>query len=224
LNLRYIDWIWHIRGEVPLTHPLTAITALDRLDALFQEPGTDYTRSGETIVFRKKNQAAQDKMSTFDRGVVEVVSDGSGTRLTYDLMSKTLLMCFLLPFLFFACGQFFHYTARHDGAKPHILAQSASNRKGVAAHNFERKNDTTQPMNSIDRFLRAPAPEKKDLSKEESNGKKKISPTPAYVFASIFAFLYLVGRVLEHVLINNIFRKRIYSEVAPDAIKDIVFV
>ena len=77
------------------------------------------------------------------------------------------------------------------------------------------------PQNSIDKFLGAPAPEqpkdakdKKDAKdakggKDKEDDTKKPSPTPAYVFAGIFAALYLVGRVLEDKLVQRLFRKRL---------------
>jgi hypothetical protein len=65
-------------------------------------------------------------------------------------------------------------------------------------------------MNPIDKFLGAPEPEKPDeKKKKEEEEKKGPSPTPAYVFAGIFATLYVGGRILEDWLIKRLFRKRL---------------
>jgi len=66
-------------------------------------------------------------------------------------------------------------------------------------------------MNPIDKALGAPAPEKpkKDGADKAEGKNKKPSPTPAYVFAAIFAFLYLAGRILEDRLIKAQFKKRL---------------
>ena len=60
-----------------------------------------------------------------------------------------------------------------------------------------------------DKALGAPAPEKpkKDDKSKEDKGKPK--PTASFVFAGIFAFLYVVGRVLEDRLIKSLFRKKL---------------
>jgi len=44
------------------------VDAFDRLDPLFRQTGTSHERTDDTLVFRKKDQAAQDKMSIFDGG------------------------------------------------------------------------------------------------------------------------------------------------------------
>ena len=62
-------------------------------------------------------------------------------------------------------------------------------------------------MNPIDKALGAPAPEKPDKKKKDDDDKP--SPTPAYVFAAIFAVLYVVGRILEDRLVKSLFRKRL---------------
>ncbi len=57
----------------------------------------------------------------------------------------------------------------------------------------------------------APAPEslKKKADDASKKDDKKTKPTSAYVFAGIFAVLYLIGRFLEDRLIKAQFRKRL---------------
>jgi len=57
--------------------------------------------------------------------------------------------------------------------------------------------------------LGSPAPEKpkKDGTDKSKEDDKKPSPTSAYVFAAIFAALYVVGRILEARLVKGLFRK-----------------
>jgi hypothetical protein len=91
----------------------------------------------------------------------------------------------------------------------------AAAKSGKAAHPPKKPapKKAEVPMNPIDKFLGAPAPEKpkkdgKDKDKDEGHGKKP-SPTPAYVFAAIFATLYGVGRILEDRLVKTLFKKRL---------------
>ncbi|WP_202946731.1 hypothetical protein [Gluconobacter thailandicus] len=91
---------------------------------------------------------------------------------------------------------------------------SASHSAGSSAVVDDKKNpaekkDAVPPMNSIDKFLGAPAPDKKDDAKDEEKKAKKLSPTPAYVFCGLFAFLYVVGRILEQILIKREFTRAI---------------
>ena len=66
VNLRFIDWIWHIRGSVPLAPGQSSDEAFDRLDPLFRVRDTHHDRAHDALTFRKSNQAPQDKMSIFD--------------------------------------------------------------------------------------------------------------------------------------------------------------
>jgi hypothetical protein len=68
VNLRYIDWIWHVRGSVPLPEGQTAGEALDRIEPVFDEVGTAHVRSDAALSFTKKNPASQDPLSVFERG------------------------------------------------------------------------------------------------------------------------------------------------------------
>ncbi len=201
MNLRFIDWIWHVRGKLALAPGQSSDDAFDRLDALFRQTGTTHERTADTLTFRKKDQAAQDKMSVFDGGVLEIERGVVGPVLRYRLSSRILLFCFLAPLLFVGIGQLTVFIGKLD--KPSAEAAKAEEAKKKAD---AKKPDV--PMNPIDKFLGAPKPEKKEPGKKDAKGKdKKPTPTPAYVFAAIFATLYVVGRILEDWLVKALLRK-----------------
>ncbi|TCM20556.1 hypothetical protein EDF56_102217 [Novosphingobium sp. PhB165] len=198
MNSRFIDWIWHVRGSVTLAPEQSSDDVFDRLDPLFRQYGTSHERTNDTLIFRKKDQAAQDKMSVFDGGVLQIEQGVSGSVLRYHLTSRALLFCFLAPLLFLGMAQLTIALSKHE--KPSAEAADTSG-KGRDA-----KKNADVPMNAIDKALGAPAPEKKDAGKAEGRNKKP-SATSAYVFAAIFAALYLVGRILEDRLVKALFRK-----------------
>jgi hypothetical protein len=213
LILRLFDWIWHIRGEVPLAPGQSGAEAFDRLDALFQEPGTVCERAAETLAFRKTNQLAQDKMAVFDGGVLRIEQAAAGLVLRYHLTSRALLVCFLAPLFFLAVAQITIYVGELQ--KPGIAAKKEAAQKKKEKEKGKKKDDEIQ-LNPIDKFLGAPAPEKPKAEKAKKDAKTKednaddddgFSPTPAYVFAGIFAALYVLGRILEAWLIRRLFRK-----------------
>jgi hypothetical protein len=211
MNLRFIDWIWNVRGGLALAPGQSSDDAFARLAPLFHETGTSHERVDDTLTFRKKNQAAQDKMSVFDSGVLQIESGTTGPVLRYALISRALLTCFLAPLLFLGIAQLTVALNKYEAAWADAAGKSAPKKPEV------KKADV--PMNPIDKFLGAPAPEKsdkkdskKDKDKDKDKGKdKKPSPTPAYVFAAIFATLYLVGRILEDRLIKGVFKKRLLA-------------
>ena len=197
VNARFIDWIWHIRGSLALAPGQSSDEAFGKLDPLFRQAGTSHERTHDTLTFRKKDQAAQDKMSIFDGGVLRIERSAAGPVLRYRLASRALLFCFLAPLLFLsfagltiAVGNFSSPPAKEESNKP-------------------EKKDAALPQHWIDKALGAPAPEKpkKDDKSKEDKGKPK--PTASFVFAGIFAFLYVVGRVLEDRLIKSLFRKKL---------------
>ncbi len=205
---RFIDWIWHVRGSLALAPGQSSDVAFDRLRPLFRETGTSHERTNDTLVFRKKNQAAQDKMSVFDGGVLQIEKGTAGSVLRYHLTSRALLFCFLAPLLFLGIAQFTIAMSKLE--KPSTAAASTSGKASDASKKPAAKNAVV-PMNPIDKFLGAPAPEKpgKDGADESGKRNKKPSPTPAYVFAAIFATLYVVGRILEDRLVKTLFKKRL---------------
>jgi hypothetical protein len=198
VNLSFIDWIWHIRGSLPLAPGQSSKDAFDRLDPLFQQRGTTHQMANGILTFSKKDQAAQDKMSIFDGGTLQIDRGVAGPVLRYHLISRALLLCFLAPFVFVGIAQLTIAINNFDKTPP--PAKSAAAKKPAAV-----------PMNPVDKFLHAPPP---DTSKEGMGGKKKggkPTPTPAYVFATFFAILYVVGRILEDRLILGVFRKRLFE-------------
>lgn len=204
MNLRFIDWIWHVRGSLPLAPAQSNNDAFDRLDPLFRQAGTSHRRTSDALTFKKKDQLAQDKMSVFDGGVLRIDEGSAGPVLRYDLISRALLFCFLAPFLFLAIAQFTTVIVKFD--KP--------------PHEAAKKHTPPPKMNPIDKALGAPAPDNSKKDDEDGGGKKgkKLSPTPAYVFAGIFTALYVIGRILEDRLVRRLFKKTLdggLNEVEP---------
>ena len=72
MNSRFTDWIWHIKGSLALPLGLSSNDAFGRLTPLFRQTGTSHERNSDTLTFRKKDPAAQDKMSIFDGGVMQI--------------------------------------------------------------------------------------------------------------------------------------------------------
>jgi hypothetical protein len=204
VNLRFIDWIWHVRGNLLLAPDQTRDEAFELLDPLFQASGTNHERTSDTLTFRKKDQAAQDKMSIFDGGVLHIEQAADGPVLRYDLVSRALLFCFLAPLLFLGVAQL-------------TIALEAFKKAPTEEADSAKKADAKAPpieLNPIDKLLGAPAPDKPKKDDGEKPGKrgKKPSPTPAYVFAGIFATLFIGGRILEAWLVKRLFRKRLLGE------------
>lgn len=201
VNLHFIDWIWHVRGSLALAPGQSSDDAFDSLDSFFRQTGTSHQRSDGTLTFTKKDQAAQDKMSVFDSGVLRIEKGEAGSVLRYDLISRALLYCFLAPLLFLAIAQFTTVIVKYDKPPPH-----------------EAPKKQLQ-MNPVDKFLGAPAPDLNKKDDEGSGGKgKKLTPTSGYVFAGIFAALYLVGRILEDRLIYFRFRQALPGSGAVRAV------
>ncbi len=187
MNLRFIDWIWHVRDSLELAPGQSGEDAFDRLDPLFRQTGTSYQRTNDTLIFSKKNQAAQDEMSVFDGGALQIDNSVGRSVLRYNLTSRALLFCFLAAPLFLAIAQFTVVISHFDKPTPE-----------------EEKKHTDMPMNPIDKALGAPEP---DNSKKDDEDDKKLTPRAAYIFSGIFATLYVVGRILEDRLIKARFRR-----------------
>lgn len=220
MNLRLFDWIWHIRGELPLAPGQSGAEVFDRLDPLFRQSGTVHERVAEILTFRKTNQLAQDKMSVFDGGVLRIEQAAAGQVLRYDLASRALLACFLAPLFFLAVAQVTIYVGNFE--KPAIAAKKEADKKNKEKQKEKSKNKDKQTrLHPIDKFLGAPLPEKPKDDKVKKNPAAKrdkedddgFSPTPAYVFTGIFAALYLLGRTLEARLIRRLFLNKLASAV-----------
>jgi hypothetical protein len=190
VNLRFIDWIWRIRGSLPLAPGQSHDEAFDRLEPLFRQPGSSHQRTNDTLTFRKKDPAAQDKMAVFDGGVLRIDKGAAGAVLRYQLSSRALLFCFLAPLLFLGIAQLTTVIGKYD--KPPVEAA---------------KKHAARPMNPIDKALGAPAPDAKKGGADTEKKGKKLSPTPGYVFAGLFAALYVLGRILEDRLVKALFQK-----------------
>lgn len=198
--LCWISWIWHIRGEVPLADGQSADEAFAKLDPLFAHSGTTHARMGDLVKVTKRDQLAQDPLSVVDHGTLCIDPAGEGAVLRYHLVSRALLYCFLAPLLFLAVGQLTVYLGSLEKPKAEEKAEKDEAKK-------DKKGEIQ--LNPIDKFLGAPAPEKpKDDKKKDGKGEKDgFSPTPAYVFAGIFAALWLLGRLLEPWLIRRLFQR-----------------
>ena len=202
MNARFIDWIWHVRGTLALAPGQSSDDAFGRLAPLFGQRGTSHDRSGDHLTFHKKDQDAQDKMAVFDGGSLQISKTASGPVLHYHLKSRTLLFCFLLPLLFLAFGQMTIGLGKWEAARAHAAGKPAD-----AAKKPEKKT-VERPQNPVDRFLGAPAPEKpKKDGADKDKADKKHSPTSAYVFAAIFAVLYVFGRIFEDRQVKALFSK-----------------
>ena len=207
--LRLIDWIWHIRGEVALPVGTSADGVFDRLDPLFAHPGTIQARSGELVRVSKKNQLAQDPLSIVDSGTLRIEPAGDGALLRYHLVSRALLYCFLAPLMFLAIGQLTVALGK--------LEKPAAEDKAAKDKAKDKDKKAELQLNPVDKFLGAPAPENPKDDKKDAKDKKKdgddekdgFSPTPAYVFAGIFAALWLLGRLLEPWLIKRLFKRHL---------------
>lgn len=194
MNPRFINWIWHIRGSLALTPQQSSDEAFGRLDPLFRQAGTSHERANDALTFRKRDQAAQDKMSIFDSGVLWIEKGAAGPVLHYHLTSRALLLCFLAPLLFLGFAQLTSALGKLEGHSTE------------AAEKKPDKEDAALPQHPIDKALGAPAPEKPKKEDAEDDDKKP-SPTSAYVFAALFAVLYGIGRILEDRLVKALFKR-----------------
>lgn len=188
---RWLDRIWHFEGAVPLGAARTPDEAFDRLAPLFRHSGTTVQRRGDTLTFNKVDPAAQDPLAVFDRGVLEVDTATGQPVLRYRMVSRALLFCFLAPLLFLAFSQ----------------ATVLVGRMKTPSTAEKKEKQIQFPQNAIDKALGAPAPEPKKNAKGEAD--KKSDPTAAYIFAGIFAVLYVIGRVLEDRLVRRALMKQL---------------
>lgn len=103
--MRIIDWIWRVRGSIPLATPRSASEIFARLEPIFRERGTTIEYGPDTLSFRKDNPDSQDKLASFEVGRLHV-SGGTAPILHFDMSSRPLFWCFVapLPFLAVALG------------------------------------------------------------------------------------------------------------------------
>jgi len=203
VNLSFINWIWRIKGTLPIEPTQSAGETFAKLDDFFREKNTTYRIEGDTLTFTKKKQHPQDKMSVFDGGTLRVV----GGALRYDMMSRALLACFIAPLFFFAVGQI-GVTVDKWRNPPEVVKAKAE-----AAKKRQKVKPEDVAMNPIDQFLGAPQPEKKKKGEEETGKRnRKPSMTTAYVFMGLFFGFWAVGRVLEEWLIRFRFRNKLTGD------------
>lgn len=204
VNLSFVDWIWRIKGRMPIDRADTPDQAFAKLEDLFIEKNTQYAVDGDTLTFTKKNALPQDKMSIFDSGTLQV----TGGALRYDMMSRALLACFLAPLFFYALG--YAGVAMDNWRNPPEVAKA----KAEAAKKRSLVKPEDVPMHAVDKLLGAPSPEKKKDGEELGKRNRKPSMTTAYTYMGIFFALWIIGRILEHKLIHNRFRKKLMGENA----------
>jgi hypothetical protein len=207
--VRLFDWIWKVEGALALPPGLDAEAAFARLEPILNEPGTTLERGGERLHYAKKDPVAQDKLAVFEKGELLVEETESGGVLRWRLTSRALLACFLAPLLFLGFAQLNISVGKYEKAK----AEAAEKADPKTAAAKKKKDEEVKPLHPIDKFLGAPEPEKpkKDKKKDEEENDK-FSPTPAYVFAGIFATLWLIGRLLEAWLVKRRFRRLLWGE------------
>lgn len=212
MNLRFIDWIWRVRGAFEIAPGQSSAAAFAKVDSLFQVENTNRRIDGDTLSFTKSGQRPQDKMSIFDSGTLHVENG----KLYYDMMSRALLACFLAPLLFFAIGKV--GVALDQWRNPPEVVKA----KAEAAKKRQLVKPEDVPMNWLDQALGAPQPEKKKKDGEEVGKKnRKPSMTTAYAFMGIFFALWLVGRILENYLIHTRLRNLVTgSATAPMDVED----
>jgi hypothetical protein len=206
LKSHYLEPIWTISGSIPLPQTESSEDAFAKLDPLFRQVGTTYHCDRETLTFEKKNQAAQDKMSIFDRGTLHIAQGADGLILRYNLFSRALLFCFLAPLLFLGIALVTLGLANLKTDSKEAVG------KASASSSSPKKTEPEKaplPLNAIDKFLGAPEPEKPDPKKDKKEDDKP-SPTSAYVFAALFATLYVIGRILEERLVKSLFRRTLH--------------
>ncbi len=194
---RWYDAIWHIEGEVPLGAAESADEAFDRLAPLFRHTGTTVRQQGDTLTFSKIDPDAQDPLAIFDRGVIEATATAGEPVLRYRMASRALLFCFLAPLLFLAFAQ------------ATVLVGAWTKPSAEEAAKAEKKQQIQLPQNWIDKALGAPAPEPKKKKAPGAEDDKGPKPTAGYIFAGIFAFLYVAGRLLEARLVRRQFARHL---------------
>lgn len=201
--IRWVNWIWRIRGKLDPPDGQSASSLIDRLVPLFEAPSTTHQRDGNMLLFTKQAPLAHDRLAVFDAGRLIIADAGQRLQLHYDLSSRFLLACFLAPFLFLAFGQLGIAAAEYQKAKSEASKAEAAKDKD--------KDKPEIVLNPIDIALGAPAPLTRKEMKAEKEKKDKEPPSamPAYIFAGIFAFLYVLGRILEERLARSLFRKQL---------------
>ncbi|MEL6434930.1 MAG: hypothetical protein AAFQ28_14135 [Pseudomonadota bacterium] len=218
----YIDRIWRAASSIELDTQVCVREAYERLAPLFDTQGTEVVIDGNAMTYAKTNPVAQDKLATFTSGTLVITEDEAKTRLSYDVGSTALFLCFLAPLAFLALGQFAVFL--NEIERPAYLSEKAEREAEKDA-----EKDEAIELHWVDQMLGAPAPkqpgEEDETSRREDarggedredEGEGYHSPKTAYAFAGIFAAIYLVGRVLEPYLLKKTFRNALSLAQAAD--------
>ena len=215
LKIPFIDRIWRTQSSFLLEEPLSADEAFARLDPLFQAQGTTYSANGDTLTYSKKNPAAQDKLATFTSGELIVEQEPEATRLSYDVGSTALFLCFIAPVFFIAFAQIASFI--NEAEKPALMAEKVEEEKKKA----EEAKQVIE-LHWFDELLGAPEPKQPGEEDSEEDGKEEDdfegnhSPVTAYVLAGVFFVIFLVGRVLEPYLLKRTFKAALRADDAAE--------
>ncbi|MEM6492818.1 MAG: hypothetical protein AAF650_00420 [Pseudomonadota bacterium] len=223
----YLDRIWRLKSSFELEEQLTADEVFQRLEPLFQTQGTEFAVQGHALTYLKTNPAAQDKLATFTAGTIVVDRSEDKTRLSYDLTSTALFLCFLAPLAFLAFAQFVNLINALE--KPGLVAEQAVREQEKAD---EDEEEEVIRLHWIDELLGAPAPKQpgeEDEEDRQGNGRSaersedevepNHSPETAYAFAGIFSLIYLVGRILEPHLLKRTLRAALTHTDNPELLE-----
>lgn len=110
--VRSLSAIWTVRGALPLQPHSEPEKVLERLERLFDQPGTSKDRRGLTLRFSKVDASPQDPMSVFDSGELHV--NPAGAQIAYTFVSRALGACFVAPAIFLAVSYGFDSVALPD--------------------------------------------------------------------------------------------------------------
>lgn len=225
VRLPYLDRIWRLKSSLELEDRLSADEVFQRLEPLLQTQGTEFAVQGQSLTYVKTNPAAQDKLATFTAGTLVVDHKDAKTRLSYNLTSTALFLCFLAPFVFLAFAQLVNFVNTLE--KPGLLAEQAAREREQADNGDEEE---IIQLHWIDELLGAPAPkqpgeedeeERRGRGRSAERGEEEVepnhSPETAYAFAGIFSLIYLVGRVLEPYLLKRTLRAALTSVDDPES-------
>lgn len=214
LAIPFIDWIWRAKGHIELAEPLSPEEAFERLDPLFQTPGTKIAVEGDTLAYAKHNPNAQDKLATFTRGTLRVEQGAGGSRLSFNVTSTALVLTFLAPLLFLGFAQIAHAINDYEWAQQ-AAEEAAKEAKGKdkSADKPDEKAKKKAELHPLDKLLGAPEPKDPNAEKnKKKEPKEKIRSTPAYVLAGLFFAIFLVGRFLEPWLLKRTLRKALAQQ------------
>lgn len=204
LRIPFIEKIWRATGTIKLPAEMTADEAFDRLDPLFQAPGTRYVVEDDTLSYAKRNPAAQDKLATFTHGNLRIEGPAGARRLRFEVASTALLLSFLAPLLFLAFAQLAEGLNSWEKATVEASADEGAKEKD--------KPKPIRKLNPIDEMLGAPQPEDPNKKKDKEKDEGPHSSERAYYLAGIFLAIFLVGRALEPWLLRRTFRKAFEGE------------